>query len=201
MDRCGGSCGATQGGRDRRILYVARVSGDRDRRRSIARHALTCSAICCENVAFGAGGSASTWNSCPPPISKPYGPFFLISPGWMVLPLLRRLRAVKTTGAKSIRLRRAAKAAEGGLVRMAAAINPAGRLSNFLRLEAGAQDTAKAGGFALSGTWDFISAGTDLSNMDRSCGARDADQGDVGTLVDGYSSDGARTFTYGSPSG
>lgn len=114
--------------------------------------------------------------------------------------VLRRLRAVKTAG-EIERLRRAAKAAEGGLVRMAAAIQPGRALVELSAAwKAGAQDTAKAGGFALSGTWDFISAGPDLSNMAAVVAPGMLIKADVGTLVDGYSSDGARTFTYGSPS-
>ncbi|PYB70395.1 M24 family metallopeptidase [Rhizobium wuzhouense] len=111
--------------------------------------------------------------------------------------VLRRLRAVKTEGEIG-RLRQAAKAAEGGLVRMVATIRPGVALGELSAAwKAGAQETAKAAGFALSGHWDFISVGTDLSDMTAVVTPGALIKADVGTLVDGYSSDGARTFTFG----
>jgi Xaa-Pro aminopeptidase len=111
--------------------------------------------------------------------------------------VLRRLRAVKTAS-EIERLRRAAKAAEGGLTRMAAAVRPGVALAELSAAwKAGAQDTAAAGGYALSGHWDFISVGSDLSNMAAVVAPGALIKADVGTLVEGYSSDGARTFTYG----
>jgi Xaa-Pro aminopeptidase len=112
-------------------------------------------------------------------------------------PVLRRLRAVKTSG-EIDRLRKAAKAAEGGLVRMAAAVRPGARLCELSAAwKAGARDAAETGGYTLSGHWDFISVGPDLSNMAAVVAPGALIKADVGTLVDGYSSDGARTFTYG----
>ena len=112
-------------------------------------------------------------------------------------PLLRRLRAVKTVG-EIERLRRAAKAAEGGLVRMMAAVRPGVALTELSAAwKAGAQDAATAGGYSLSGHWDFISVGPDLTDMAAVVTPGALIKADVGTLVEGYSSDGARTFTYG----
>ncbi|TPP05496.1 M24 family metallopeptidase [Rhizobium glycinendophyticum] len=111
--------------------------------------------------------------------------------------VLRRLRAIKTPN-EIHRLRRAAQAAEGGLVRMAKAIRPGSCLADLSTAwKAGAQDAATAGGFSLSGHWDFISVGPDLSNMAAVVSPGVLIKADVGTLVDGYSSDGARTFSYG----
>lgn len=111
--------------------------------------------------------------------------------------VLRRLRAVKTPGEIN-RLRRAAQAAEGGLVRMAAHVRPGTRLADLSAAwKAGAQDAATAGGYALSGHWDFISVGADLSDSSAIVTPGALIKADVGTLVDGYSSDGARTFSYG----
>lgn len=111
--------------------------------------------------------------------------------------VLRRLRAVKTPGEIN-RLRRAAQAAEGGLVRMAAITRPGAHLGELSAAwKAGAQDAATAGGFQLSGHWDFISVGTDLSDTAAVVSPGALIKADVGTLVDGYSSDGARTFSYG----
>ncbi|MDH4439620.1 MAG: Xaa-Pro peptidase family protein [Rhizobium sp.] len=111
--------------------------------------------------------------------------------------VLRRLRAVKTAG-EIDRLRRAAQAAEGGLIRMASIIRPSVALAELSAAwKAGAQDTAKAGGFALSGHWDFISVGPDLADLSAVVAPGTLIKADVGTLVDGYSSDGARSFTHG----
>jgi Xaa-Pro aminopeptidase len=111
--------------------------------------------------------------------------------------VLRRLRAVKTPR-EIERLRRAAKAAEAGLTRMAAAVKPGARLTDLsCAWKAGAQEAAAEGGFRLSGHWDFISIGADLSDMSAVVTPGALIKADVGTLVDGYSSDGARTFTHG----
>lgn len=110
---------------------------------------------------------------------------------------LRRLRAVKTPR-EIERLRRAARAAEAGLVRMAAAARPGASLTELSSAwKEGAEAAAAEGGFGLSGHWDFISVGADLSDMAAVVTAGALIKADVGTLVDGYSSDGARTFTHG----
>uniref|UniRef100_UPI00310136A6 Xaa-Pro peptidase family protein n=1 Tax=Neorhizobium sp. EC2-8 TaxID=3129230 RepID=UPI00310136A6 len=112
-------------------------------------------------------------------------------------PALRRLRAVKTPR-EIERLRRAATAAEAGLVRMATALKPGASLGELSSAwKAGAEATAAEGGFNLSGHWDFISVGADLSDMSAVVTTGAPVKADVGTLIDGYSSDGARTFTYG----
>ncbi|WP_420963233.1 M24 family metallopeptidase [Brucella sp. IR073] len=107
--------------------------------------------------------------------------------------VLRRLRAVKT--AREIeRLRNAARAAEAGLVSMAAAVKSGvsvGELSSAWK------EGAYAAGVRLSGHWDYISVGPDLSDMSARVTPGALIKADVGTLVEGYSSDGARTFTYG----
>jgi len=99
------------------------------------------------------------------------------------------------------RLRRASNAAEAGLIGMATAIKPGATLPELSAAwKAGAHAYAAEGGFALSGHWDFISAGPDLSDMNAIVTPGALIKADVGTLVDGYSSDGARTFTHGSAS-
>jgi Xaa-Pro aminopeptidase len=115
-------------------------------------------------------------------------------------PLLRRLRMVKT-GAEIERLRRAALAAEAGLVRLAATVKPGVSLSTLSAAwKDGALSFAAGNGFSLSGHWDFISVGPDLSDMSAVVEPGALIKADVGTLVGGYSSDGARSFVYGSPS-
>lgn len=111
--------------------------------------------------------------------------------------VLRRLRMVKTPR-EIARLRNASKAAEAGLVLMAAAIKPGAALPELSTAwKAGAHACAIEDGFALSGHWDYISVGADLANMNAVVTPGALIKADVGTLVDGYSSDGARTFTYG----
>ncbi|PPJ45215.1 aminopeptidase P family protein [Rhizobium sp. KAs_5_22] len=113
--------------------------------------------------------------------------------------VLRRLRAVKSPREIEC-LRRAAMAAEGGLSQMAAIVAPGVSLGDLSAAwKDGAQATAAAGGFSLSGHWDFISVGPDLSDMNAVVKPGALIKADVGTLVDGYSSDGARTFCFGPP--
>ncbi len=111
--------------------------------------------------------------------------------------VLRRLRAIKTS-VEIERLRRAAMAAEGGLRRMMEAVALGASVSSLSAAwKAGAQEAASTGGFSLSGHWDYISVGPDLPNGAAKVTPGALIKADVGTLVDGYSSDGARTVTYG----
>lgn len=111
--------------------------------------------------------------------------------------LLRRLRSIKTP-LEIARLKRAAHAAEGGLKRMMEAIRLDASVTDLSEAwQSGAQDAAKAGGFTLSGHWDFISIGPNLSDGKARVTSGALIKADVGTLVEGYSSDSARTFTYG----
>jgi Xaa-Pro aminopeptidase len=115
--------------------------------------------------------------------------------------VLRRMRAIKSPR-EITRLRRAALAAEAGLVQMALAIRPqASALDLSAAWNYGATTFAAANGFALSGHWDFISVGPDLSDPAARVTSGALIKADVGTLVEGYSSDGARTFSYGPASG
>jgi Xaa-Pro aminopeptidase len=114
--------------------------------------------------------------------------------------LLRRLRMIKS-GAEIIRLRRAALAAEAGLVKLAETVRPGVSLAALSAAwKDGALASATDNGFALSGHWDYISVGPDLADMSAIVTPGALIKADVGTLVDGYSSDGARTVVYGQPS-
>lgn len=114
--------------------------------------------------------------------------------------VLRRMRAIKSPR-EITRLRNAARAAEAGLVEMAQAIRPqVSALDLSASWKHGATTFAAANGFSLSGHWDFISVGPDLSDPAARVTPGALIKADVGTLVEGYSSDGARTFTHGSPS-
>lgn len=111
--------------------------------------------------------------------------------------VLRRLRSVKTA-VEIRRLRLAARAADAGMTRMAETIKPGVPLEQLSSAwKAGAHAAAVEGGFTLSGHWDFISVGPDLSDMSAVVTPGALIKVDAGALVDGYSSDGARTFTFG----
>ncbi|MCZ7858059.1 Xaa-Pro peptidase family protein [Agrobacterium salinitolerans] len=112
-------------------------------------------------------------------------------------PVLRRLRAVKSKREIEL-LRRAAAAAEAGLVAMAAAVRPGAALGQLSAAwKSGVQAHAATSGFSLSGHWDYISVGPALSDMAAVVTPGALIKADVGTLVDGYSSDGARSFSWG----
>ena len=111
--------------------------------------------------------------------------------------VLKRLRAVKSQREINL-LRQASAAAEAGLVEMAAAVRPGAALGQLSTAwKSGAQAYAAKSGFSLSGHWDFISVGPALSYMTAAVAPGALIKADVGTLVDGYSSDGARTFSWG----
>ncbi|WP_107339604.1 M24 family metallopeptidase [Agrobacterium pusense] len=111
--------------------------------------------------------------------------------------VLKRLRAVKSQREINL-LRQASAAAEAGLVEMAAAVRPGAALGQLSTAwKSGAQAYAAKSGFSLSGHWDYISVGAALSDMTAAVAPGALIKADVGTLVDGYSSDGARTFSCG----
>ncbi len=110
--------------------------------------------------------------------------------------VLRRLRLIKTPR-EIDRLQRAASAAEAGLEALMAAARPGALVADLSAAWlSGARAAASVAGFALSGHWDYISIGPDLARTTSPLGDGDLIKADVGTLVDGYSSDGARTFAW-----
>lgn len=114
--------------------------------------------------------------------------------------LLRRLHLIKNDR-EIERLRRAAHCAEAGLESLMGAARPGIRVTELSAAWlSGAREAAVRGGHGLSGHWDYISIGPDLQNAAVPLGPGDLIKADVGTLVDGYSSDGARTFVWGTPS-
>ncbi len=113
--------------------------------------------------------------------------------------ILLRLRAIKNPG-EIERLRRAARAAEAGLRSLTSAVKPDASLRELSAAWLqGARDEATAGAFGLSGHWDYISVGPNLTDGNARVKPGFLIKADVGTLVDGYSSDGARTFVLGQP--
>ena len=114
--------------------------------------------------------------------------------------VLRRLRSVKTP-VEIARLRLAANAAEAGIVRMVEAIRPGSSVQSLSDAwKSGAKAFAIGKGVSLSGSWDYISVGPDLSDANATVVPGALIKADVGTLVEGYSSDSARTFIYGEAS-
>lgn len=114
--------------------------------------------------------------------------------------IIRRLRAVKSSG-EIERLRQACGLAEAGLQHMMAAVErgvSARRLSDAWR--AGVKRMAASSAIAgLTGQWDFISVGADPWSQDGVVDDGAIIKADVGCLIDGYSSDSARTFSFGAP--
>ena len=113
--------------------------------------------------------------------------------------LVKRLRLIKN--AREIEyLRNAAHYAESGLENM---LNTARRGSSLNALSAawldGATQEASQNGQVLSGHWAYISTGPDLQDMKAELKEGDLVKADVGTLINGYSSDGARTYVCGKP--
>jgi len=113
--------------------------------------------------------------------------------------LVKRLRLIKN--AREIEyLRDAARYAESGLENM---LIKARRGSSIGVLSAswleGTTQAASANGQGLSGHWAYISAGPDLQDIKAELKDGDLVKADVGTLINDYSSDGARTYVCGTP--
>ena len=113
--------------------------------------------------------------------------------------IVKQLRLIKS--AREIEfLRDAAHYAESGLQEMAAKARSgatAAELSDAWL--AGATSAAEAKGQGLSGHWAYISVGPNLQNPAARLAEGGLVKADVGTLVNGYSSDGARTYVHGEP--
>lgn len=113
---------------------------------------------------------------------------------------LRRLRMVKSA-AEIVRLRAALDLSEAGLERALAAIRlhvTRDELSAAYR--AGVEGAARARSQATTGAWDYISIGPDPWGAGRPAEPGDVIKFDVGVVIDGYSSDMARTVVFGAPS-
>ena len=113
--------------------------------------------------------------------------------------LVKRLCLIKNTHEIEY-LRNAAHYAESGLENM---LKTARRGSSLNALSAawldGASQEASRNGQVLSGHWAYISTGPDLQDMKAELKEGDLVKADVGTLINGYSSDGARTYVCGKP--
>lgn len=113
--------------------------------------------------------------------------------------ILLKLRAIKNPREITL-LRHAAAAAEAGLKAMAAAVSDGQKLPALSAAwKSGAHAGAAKAGHGLSGHWDFISVGGNLADPNAIVRPGALIKADVGALVEGYSSDGARTFVLGAP--
>ena len=113
--------------------------------------------------------------------------------------IVKQLRLIKS--AREIEfLRDAAHYAESGLQEMAAKARSGATATELSDAWlAGATSAAEAKGKSLSGHWAYISVGPNLQNPAARLAEGGLVKADVGTLVNGYSSDGARTYVHGEP--
>lgn len=115
--------------------------------------------------------------------------------------VIRRLRAIKSASEIAC-LRRASVLAEAGLQDLMTRVQEGASvrvLSDAWRSGVGrAVEATGAGDF--TGSWDFIAIGMDPWSSSGIVEKGAVIKADVGCLIDGYSSDGARTFSYGTPS-
>jgi Xaa-Pro aminopeptidase len=112
--------------------------------------------------------------------------------------VVRRLRAIKSAGEIAL-LRRASAYAEAGLVAMRDGIARGQSRKDLSRRWREAAAAAAHGADDLTGVWDFIAVGRDPWGRDGVVADHAVIKADVGTIVGGYSSDGARTFVVGEP--
>lgn len=113
--------------------------------------------------------------------------------------IVKRLRLIKSPREIEL-LRNAARYAEDGLQNMANAVrsgSTATELSDAWLT--GAMGATKANGQSLSSHWAYITVGPNFQNPAAQLAEGGLIKADVGTLVNGYSSDGARTFVLGKP--
>ncbi|MEM1048453.1 MAG: Xaa-Pro peptidase family protein [Pseudomonadota bacterium] len=115
-------------------------------------------------------------------------------------PVLEGLRAVKSSR-EIDRLTEAGLLAEAGVRAAVATLRP-----GMTRDEIAAawhdgvdQEAARRSAVRLTGRWEYIAFGPDPWNGSGRLAEGDIVKFDVGTLVDGYSSDAARTFAFGQP--
>jgi Xaa-Pro aminopeptidase len=112
---------------------------------------------------------------------------------------LMQLRAVKSTAEQGW-LAAAGRCAEAGLATMLKEVRPSlsrGDLATAWRHGAG--EAAAREGVVLESLWEYIGFGPDPWRSPGPLTAGDILKADVGCVVEGYSSDSARTFSLGTP--
>ena len=111
--------------------------------------------------------------------------------------IAQELRAIKSPG-EIASLRQAVQLAERGITAVQAAIAPGVSRRDLAAIwgEAIAQAGAT---LPLTGSWEYISVGSDPWGGDARAGPGDVIKVDVGCLIDGYTSDTGRTYVLGPP--
>lgn len=112
--------------------------------------------------------------------------------------LCQRLRAVKSRS-EIAHLRAAAGLAEIGIAAVRDAIAPGVTRSHLAEIWRETVQNAR-GGLPLTGSWEYISIGTDPWGGDAQATQGDLVKVDVGCVVSGYTSDTGRSFVLGAPS-
>ncbi|MBF9233921.1 M24 family metallopeptidase [Microvirga alba] len=115
--------------------------------------------------------------------------------------VVRRLRAIKSPSEIAY-LRQASMLAEAGLKQMIAEVRIGASVRDLSEAwRSGVKETADASDIRdLTGLWDFIAIGTDPWSTAGIVEDGMIIKADVGCLINGYSSDGARTYSFGKPS-
>lgn len=108
------------------------------------------------------------------------------------------LRSVKSP-AEIGYLRQAVGLAEQGVVAVRDAVAPGVLRSELARAWRNAISSSSRG-MSLTGSWEYISVGTDPWGGDVRAQSGDLIKVDVGCLIEGYTSDTGRTFSLGKPS-
>jgi Xaa-Pro aminopeptidase len=114
--------------------------------------------------------------------------------------VVRRLRAVKSSR-EIDRIRRACALADAGFHALAGGIRAGHTPRDMTRLwrDGVGAEAARRGETALTGMWDYMSVGPDPWSGGGSVAPGAILKADVGCLIDGYTSDTARSFVSGEP--
>ncbi|WP_343232440.1 Xaa-Pro peptidase family protein [Microvirga terricola] len=115
--------------------------------------------------------------------------------------VIRRLRAIKSPP-EIAHLRTASTLAEAGLRRMMTEVRSGASVKALSEAwRDGVRGAVEVAGISnFTGSWDFIAIGPDPWGASGVVERGSIIKADVGCLVSGYSSDGARTFSFGRPS-
>ncbi|MQT14876.1 M24 family metallopeptidase [Segnochrobactrum spirostomi] len=113
--------------------------------------------------------------------------------------VVKRLRAIKTP-TEIGHLRKAAYLAEQGFKATLAAVSSGARRADLSAAwRAGIAEAVAIDGAPVTGAWDYISVGSDPWSLEGSVATGAVLKIDAGVLVAGYSSDTARSYSFGAP--
>lgn len=113
--------------------------------------------------------------------------------------IIKRLRAIKTPTEIGY-LRKAAHLAEQGFKATLAAVSAGVRRADLSAAwRAGIAEAVAIDGAPVTGAWDYISVGSDPWSLEGGVATGTVLKIDAGVLVAGYSSDTARSYSFGAP--